>query len=156
MFKRMHQVYLCSNPCFRSKHAVNLVPFRLESSSSATLIMVRAEEEDDTMRPCGCHAGRPCTCEMGGQAATSTTFVCGLCVNCRLNVREGTRARKRSSGPRRCLKSAEYLAELAFDKVILRGNCVFRMRKPNWKSVCCTLAHSNARSVLTPFALPAV
>jgi len=63
---------------------------------------------------------------------------------------------ERSSGPRRCLKSAEYLAELAFDKVILRGNCVFRMRKPNWKSVCCTLAHSNARSVLTPFALPAV
>ncbi|KAE9219220.1 hypothetical protein PF002_g16256 [Phytophthora fragariae] len=94
--------------------------------------MVRAEE-DETMRPCGCHAGRPCTCEMGMQTESTKTFVCGVCVNCRLNAREGTRARRRSSGPRRCLKSAEHFAELAFDRVVLRGNCVFRMRKPDWK-----------------------
>ncbi|KAG1710990.1 hypothetical protein DVH05_013710 [Phytophthora capsici] len=36
--------------------------------------------------------------------------------------------------PRRCLKSAEYLAELSFDKVILQDDCVFRMRKPDWKT----------------------
>lgn len=93
--------------------------------------MVRAEEEDETMRPCGCHAGRPCTCEMGRQAESTKVFVCGVCVNCRLNAREGTRARRRStSGPRRCLKSAEYFAELAFDRVFLRGNCVFGCGSP--------------------------
>ncbi|KAG7387726.1 hypothetical protein PHYPSEUDO_013731 [Phytophthora pseudosyringae] len=83
------------------------------------------------MRPCGCQAGRPCTCEMK-EAATSKAFACGVCVNCRLTAREGTRARRRSSGPRQCLKSAQYFAELAFDRVVLRENCAFRMRKPDW------------------------
>ncbi|KAG3175409.1 hypothetical protein PC128_g17745 [Phytophthora cactorum] len=95
-------------------------------------IMVRAEEEDDTMRPCGCHAGRPCTCEMGKKTVSTDSFSCGVCVNCRLDARERSRPRKRSSGPRRCLKSAEYFVELEFDRVVLRGDCVFRMRKPDW------------------------
>ncbi|ETN10071.1 hypothetical protein PPTG_10805 [Phytophthora nicotianae INRA-310] len=94
--------------------------------------MVRAEEEHETMRPCGCHTGRPCTCEMGKKAVLSETFSCGLCVNCRLNTREKTRASKRSLEPRRCLKSAEYFADLDFDRVVLRDDCVFRMRKPDW------------------------
>ncbi|KAG3098942.1 hypothetical protein PI125_g15208 [Phytophthora idaei] len=94
--------------------------------------MVRAEEEDETMRPCGCHAGRPCTCEMGKKTVSADSFSCGVCVNCRLDARERARPRKRSSGPRRCLKSAEYFAELEFDRVVLRGDCVFRMRKPDW------------------------
>eukprot|EP00644_Phytophthora_capsici_P010479 jgi/Phyca11/116185/e_gw1.30.116.1 len=96
--------------------------------------MVRVEEEDETMRPCGCHAGRPCTCEMGKQRDSLTTFSCGICVNCRLNARKGTQGRRNSMVPRRCLKSAEYLAELSFDKVILQDDCVFRMRKPDWKT----------------------
>ncbi|KAF1775631.1 hypothetical protein GQ600_11145 [Phytophthora cactorum] len=97
--------------------------------------MVRAEEEDDTMRPCGCHAGRPCTCEMGKKTVSTDSFSCGVCVNCRLDARERARPRKRSSGPRRCLKSAEYFVELEFDRVVLRGDCVFRMRKPDWNDL---------------------
>ncbi|KAI9989557.1 hypothetical protein PInf_019842 [Phytophthora infestans] len=34
--------------------------------------------------------------------------------------------------PRRCLKSAEYFAELDYDRVVLRDDCVFRMCKPDW------------------------
>ncbi|KUF88995.1 hypothetical protein AM587_10002163 [Phytophthora nicotianae] len=97
--------------------------------------MVRAEEEHETMRPCGCHTGRPCTCEMGKKTVLSETFSCGLCVNCRLNTREKTRASKRSLEPRRCLKSAEYFADLDFDRVVLRDDCVFRMRKPDWNAI---------------------
>ncbi|POM75930.1 Hypothetical protein PHPALM_6899 [Phytophthora palmivora] len=94
--------------------------------------MMRAEEENETMRACGCHVGRPCTCEMGKRTASTEMFACGVCVNCRLNIRERTRPKMKLSGPRRCLKSAEYFANLAFDQVVLRENCVFRMRKPDW------------------------
>ncbi|EEY57782.1 uncharacterized protein PITG_00360 [Phytophthora infestans T30-4] len=94
--------------------------------------MMRAEEEGETMRQCGCHAGRPCTCEMGQKSVSADTFSCGTCVNCRLNAREKTRTSMKLFKPRRCLKSAEYFAELDYDRVVLRDDCVFRMCKPDW------------------------
>lgn len=91
------------------------------------------------MRACGCHVGRPCVCGMSGEARPwmapgAVQYECGDCANCRLNARHG--AARRAKDRRRCLKYDAYVAGLEYDTVALRGNCVFRMRKPTWRCWC--------------------
>jgi hypothetical protein len=98
--------------------------------------MDEEHEAEGNMRACGCHAGRPCECGMGEDprpwlAPGAVRFECGACANCRLNARQGPA--RRAKDRRRCLQYDAYVAGLEFDVIVLRGGCVFRMRKPSWR-----------------------
>lgn len=123
--------------------------------------MAEADDGSGNMRPCGCHYGRPCTCEMNRKnKAHASSLACGECVNCLLNARTRTRAASRkpsavaaagadkSSEMRKCIHYDEFRNAMTYDFLVLGSDCVFRMKKPDWRwgihdamSVGCWLTH---------------
>lgn len=126
--------------------------------------MAEADDGSGNMRPCGCRYGRPCTCEMNRKKkAHASSLACGECVNCLLNARTRTRAASRkpsavavaASGAvdkgnemRKCIHYDEFRNAMTYDFLVLGPDCVFRMKKPDWRWVAqacdrlgCRLTH---------------